>query len=123
VWAMADSLNGHMSEFEVYTEKKANAVEKNLGSNVIKTLTQQCEHIQACLLQRFLYRCWFVARSPLVWTVWMRDTSEQQKGVPRGPETCGKERHEAMGRKSNLAVPQFNSECVAGQQSRNSSSY
>lgn len=39
VWALADSLNGYISEFEVYTGKKANAVEKNLGSNVVKTLT------------------------------------------------------------------------------------
>jgi len=37
---MADSLSGYMSEFEVYSGKKANAVEKNLGSNVVKTLTQ-----------------------------------------------------------------------------------
>ena len=40
LWALADSLNGYISEFEVYTGKKANAVEKNLGSNVVKTLTQ-----------------------------------------------------------------------------------
>jgi len=40
VWALADSLNGYISEFEVYTGKKANAVEKHLGLNVVKTLTQ-----------------------------------------------------------------------------------
>jgi hypothetical protein len=40
VWAMSDAVNGYMSEFEVYTGRKANAVEKNLGANVVKTLTK-----------------------------------------------------------------------------------
>ena len=40
MWALADSLNGFVSEFDVYTGKKTNAVEKNLGANVVKTLTQ-----------------------------------------------------------------------------------
>ena len=39
MWALADSLSGCISEFDVYTGKKTNAVEKNLGANV-KTLTQ-----------------------------------------------------------------------------------
>ena len=38
MWALADSLNGFVSEFEVYTGKKTNAVEKNLGANVVKIL-------------------------------------------------------------------------------------
>ena len=40
VWAMSDAKNGYVSEFEVYTGKKANTVEKNLGANVVKTLTK-----------------------------------------------------------------------------------
>ena len=40
VWAMSDAVNGYMSEFEVYTGRKANAVEKSLGANVVKTLTK-----------------------------------------------------------------------------------
>ena len=40
VWAMSDALNGYVSEFEVYTGKRVNAVEKNVGANVVKTLTK-----------------------------------------------------------------------------------
>ena len=40
VWALADSLNGFVSGFDVYTGKMTNAVEKNLGANVVKTLIQ-----------------------------------------------------------------------------------
>ena len=38
VWAMSDAGNGYVCEFEVYTGKKRNGVEKNLGANVVKTL-------------------------------------------------------------------------------------
>ena len=44
VWALSDASNGYMSEFEVYTGKKGDKVEKNLGSNVVKTLTQHMAH-------------------------------------------------------------------------------
>ena len=37
-WALADSLNGFVSEFDVYTGKKTNAVEKNLGAKVVNLL-------------------------------------------------------------------------------------
>ena len=77
VWALADSLNGFISQFEVYTGKKANAVEKNLGSNVVKTHTALREHIQACLLRQFLYRCWFVAGLYGCGTLW-----SNRKGFP-----------------------------------------
>ena len=39
VWAMSDAINGYVSEFDVYTGRKGNSVEKNLGANVVKTLT------------------------------------------------------------------------------------
>ena len=38
VWTMSDAVHGYVSEFEVYTGRKGNAVEKNLGANVVKTL-------------------------------------------------------------------------------------
>ena len=38
VWAMSDAQNGYMSAFEIYTGKKGTAVEKKLGSRVVKTL-------------------------------------------------------------------------------------
>jgi hypothetical protein len=40
VWAMSDAVNGYVSEFQVYTGKKKDSVERNLGSSVVKTLTQ-----------------------------------------------------------------------------------
>ena len=39
VWVLADSHNGYFSRFEVYTGKKGNTDEKNLGMRVVKTLT------------------------------------------------------------------------------------
>ena len=39
VWALSDDHNGYLSEFEVYTSKRGNAVEKDLGANVVKRLT------------------------------------------------------------------------------------
>ena len=41
VWALADSHNGYFSRFEVYTGKKVNTVENNLGTRVVKTLTAE----------------------------------------------------------------------------------
>ena len=38
VWAMSDAIHGYVSEFDVYTGRKGNSVEKNLGANVVKTL-------------------------------------------------------------------------------------
>ena len=40
VWAMSDAVNGYVSEFQVYTGKNKDTVERNLGSSVVKTLTQ-----------------------------------------------------------------------------------
>ena len=40
VWALSDALNGFMTKFEVYTGKKGGNVEKNLGYNVVMTLTR-----------------------------------------------------------------------------------
>ena len=39
VWVLADSHNGYFSEFEIYTGKKGNSPEKDLGARVVKTLT------------------------------------------------------------------------------------
>ena len=44
VWAMSDAGNGYVCEFEVYTGKKSNGVEKNLGANVVKTLMTPYRH-------------------------------------------------------------------------------
>ena len=41
VWVLADSHNGYFSHFEVYTGKKGNTAEKNLGVRVVKTLTAE----------------------------------------------------------------------------------
>ena len=45
VWVMGDSTNGYFSRLEVYTGKKGNTVEKNLGARVVKDLTKdfQCK--------------------------------------------------------------------------------
>ena len=40
VWVLGDSSNGYFSRLEVYTGKKGNSVEKNLGSRVVKDLTK-----------------------------------------------------------------------------------
>ena len=40
VLALYDAVNRYMSEFEVYTGKKGNNVERDLGRNVVNTLTQ-----------------------------------------------------------------------------------
>ena len=40
----ADAENGFVSAFEVYTGKKGTNVEKNLGSNVVKSLTKDHKH-------------------------------------------------------------------------------
>ena len=39
VWVAADSTNGYISRFEVYTGKKNNTTEHGLGARVVKTLT------------------------------------------------------------------------------------
>ena len=41
VWVLADSHNGYFSRFEVYTGKKGNTTEKNLGVRAVKT--RKCE--------------------------------------------------------------------------------
>ena len=41
VWVLADSHNGYFSQFEVYTGKKGNTAEKDLGMRVVKTLTAE----------------------------------------------------------------------------------
>ena len=43
VWMLADAENGFVTNFEVYTGKK-DAVEKGLGANVVKSLTQHLHH-------------------------------------------------------------------------------
>ena len=40
VWVLGDSSNGYFSRLEVYTGKKGNTVEKDLGARVVKDLTQ-----------------------------------------------------------------------------------
>ena len=40
VWALADAANGFMANFQVYTGKQGNGVERGLGANVVKTLTK-----------------------------------------------------------------------------------
>lgn len=39
VWVLADSNNGYFSRLDVYTGKKGNTAEKNLGMRVVKELT------------------------------------------------------------------------------------
>ena len=39
VWVLADSTNGYFSRLQVYTGKKGNTTEHNLGSRVVKELT------------------------------------------------------------------------------------
>ena len=41
VWMRADSLTGYVSAFQVYVGKKDDTVERNLGANVIKCLTEE----------------------------------------------------------------------------------
>ena len=38
VWGMSDASNGYIAGFEVYTGKKGDRVEKDLGASVVKTL-------------------------------------------------------------------------------------
>lgn len=45
VWVISDATNGFVSQFEVYTGKKGDTVEKNLGARVVDTNTSLCEHI------------------------------------------------------------------------------
>ena len=44
VWVLGDSSNGYFSRLEVYTGKKGNTVEKDLGSRVVKELTKDFQH-------------------------------------------------------------------------------
>ena len=41
VWVLADSHNGYFSQFEMYTGKKGNTAEKDLGTRVVKALTAE----------------------------------------------------------------------------------
>ena len=41
VWMRADSQNGYVSAFEVYTGKKGDSVEHDLGAKVVKNLTEK----------------------------------------------------------------------------------
>ncbi len=40
VWVLGDSSNGYFSRLEVYTGKKGNTVEHNLGTRVVNDLTK-----------------------------------------------------------------------------------
>ena len=40
VWALADAANGFIANFQVYTGKRGDQVEKGLGANVVTTLTK-----------------------------------------------------------------------------------
>ena len=40
VWLLADSSNGYISNFQVYTRKRGDNIQKGLGANVVKTLTK-----------------------------------------------------------------------------------
>ena len=40
VWALADSVNGFISRFEIYTGKKGGGTEKDLGGKVVRALTE-----------------------------------------------------------------------------------
>lgn len=44
VWVLADSSNGYFSRLEIYTGKKANTTEHNLGSRVVKELTSDFQY-------------------------------------------------------------------------------
>jgi len=44
VWVLADSTNGYFSRLEVYTGKKGNRTEHNLGSRVVKELTSDFQN-------------------------------------------------------------------------------
>ena len=48
VWMLADSHNGYVSSFEVYTGKKGDTVERGLGASVVKTLCQPIQHRYLC---------------------------------------------------------------------------
>lgn len=41
VWVLADSHNGYFWRFEVYTGKQGDKVQKGLGAQVVKSLTQE----------------------------------------------------------------------------------
>ena len=41
IWMRADSMNGYVSEFEVYTGKKNGTTEKGLGASVVKSLSEK----------------------------------------------------------------------------------
>lgn len=50
VWALADSSNGYLINFDVYTGKKSsNQTEFGLGENVVLDLTQNLKHKSCCL--------------------------------------------------------------------------
>lgn len=44
VWVLGDSSNGYFSRLEVYTGKKPNSVEHNLGERVVKDLTKDFQN-------------------------------------------------------------------------------
>uniref|UniRef100_A0A1X7VHX0 PiggyBac transposable element-derived protein domain-containing protein n=1 Tax=Amphimedon queenslandica TaxID=400682 RepID=A0A1X7VHX0_AMPQE len=44
VWVRADSTNGYISQFQVYTRKETSSTEKGLGSLVVKDLTATIQH-------------------------------------------------------------------------------
>ena len=44
VWVRADSTNGYVSQFQVYTGKESSSTEKGLGSRVVKDLTATIQH-------------------------------------------------------------------------------
>ena len=41
VWVRADSSNGYVCDFNVYTGKDGNSTEKNLGAKVVKKLSRE----------------------------------------------------------------------------------
>ena len=44
MWVRADSTNGYVSQFQVYTGKESSSTEKGLGSRVVKDLTATIQH-------------------------------------------------------------------------------
>ena len=44
IWMRADSVNGYVSKFSVYTGKVKDAPERDLGGNVVRALSENLQH-------------------------------------------------------------------------------
>lgn len=117
VWMRADALSGYVSAFEVYTGRKADSVEKGLGANVVKTLTEELQNTF-----RHIYFDNFFSSVDLVLDLYRLGLYScgtlrtNRKGFPVALKNPAKKGFKDRGQSETRQVGNLTVKCLGGQQ-------